>query len=639
MAWFISNRYPEFETKIAAATSESIPNGDIDFGIALEITDTIRSKQVPPKEAMRLLKKRFVNAENINMQKSAFKLIDFCIKNGGEHFILDIASKEFMDPLINLLKSDDVNDSVKTYILEHIQAWSIMVSTNPKFEYINQTYKRLQNDGFEFPMINEVVDPNMIVSKVAPEWQDSDACMICSKLFTFLNRKHHCRACGGVFCGAHSSNTIELPEFGITIPVRVCDTCYSERKAARKKNSKKHNRKKSDIAKVATDLGTEDEEFKKAIELSLNESAPKSSAVSHQLSVGDIRPTEDDEDEDVKAAIQASLQDLNKETISNDHVREETKSTGLYANLVQEPYSASLTPMQEGSGRNTSSNEPAYLQNPPQHAVGDAFYVSTGIRGEDERVVVNFVDILNKVQSEPPQKRRFDSSLIKMNSDLVLLHPKVGAAIANQLQEIEKYQTLYSKLFAISRLYDDTLQTRFQKEQEILRAQHTRFGAFPLKLQSQMSSQPEVPLQPHRVPLQQQSSLEPQSTYSHQPQVYKLQQYQQNLPPQPQEQQPPASQGQSYQFDLKSPVDGAHEVAPTVTYNVPAQTTGIVGIQGPNLAVLSSLEYAPIPETTGVPVNSEITVSHTGTNGEVKAAPTLKVETKPEPEVVNLIDL
>ena len=154
-----------------------------------------------------------------------------------------------------------------------------------------------------------------------------------------------------------------------------------------------------------------------------------------------------------------------------------------------------------------------------------------------------------------------------------------------------------------------------------------------------MSSQPEVPLQPHRVPLQQQSSLEPQSTYSHQPQVYKLQQYQQNLPPQPQEQQPPASQGQSYQFDLKSPVDGAHEVAPTVTYNVPAQTTGIVGIQGPNLAVLSSLEYAPIPETTGVPVNSEITVSHTGTNGEVKAAPTLKVETKPEPEVVNLIDL
>ena len=184
MSWFGSSETDGLDPIIERATSETIPNGDIDFGAALELSDRIRSKQIPPKDAMRSLKKRFLSSKDPNKQKSSLKLIDFCIKNGGEHFLLDISSKEFMDPFIGILHDKNLNGEVKQYLLELIQSWSIMFSTHPKLSYVNDVYKKLQGEKFKFPDITEYVDSSLIDSKVAPEWEDSDACMLCSKLFS-----------------------------------------------------------------------------------------------------------------------------------------------------------------------------------------------------------------------------------------------------------------------------------------------------------------------------------------------------------------------------------------------------------------------------------------------------------------------
>lgn len=58
MSWFSGSTVPvaDLELKINEATSESIPNGELDLAIALEITDLIRSKKIPPKQCMRSLK-------------------------------------------------------------------------------------------------------------------------------------------------------------------------------------------------------------------------------------------------------------------------------------------------------------------------------------------------------------------------------------------------------------------------------------------------------------------------------------------------------------------------------------------------------------------------------------------------------
>eukprot|EP01064_Diplonema_japonicum_P027685 TRINITY_DN4055_c0_g3_i1.p1 TRINITY_DN4055_c0_g3~~TRINITY_DN4055_c0_g3_i1.p1 ORF type:complete len:682 (+),score=109.62 TRINITY_DN4055_c0_g3_i1:78-2048(+) len=62
------------------------------------------------------------------------------------------------------------------------------------------------------------------------QWQeDSSAltCNNCSAAFSLILRKHHCRACGFVFCYKCSSHTISLRNS--KQPERVCDACFSDK--------------------------------------------------------------------------------------------------------------------------------------------------------------------------------------------------------------------------------------------------------------------------------------------------------------------------------------------------------------------------------------------------------------------------
>lgn len=70
-------------------------------------------------------------------------------------------------------------------------------------------------------------------------------CYNCQEQFTLINRKHHCRNCGKIYCGTCSNYYIELPHNVETVPMelnvfdyknyirlssqeRVCEHCYSK---------------------------------------------------------------------------------------------------------------------------------------------------------------------------------------------------------------------------------------------------------------------------------------------------------------------------------------------------------------------------------------------------------------------------
>lgn len=57
--------------------------------------------------------------------------------------------------------------------------------------------------------------------------EDADKCMKCSKEFTFVFRQHHCRSCGGIYCGDCTRKRAPVLKFGYQEMVRVCDTCYT----------------------------------------------------------------------------------------------------------------------------------------------------------------------------------------------------------------------------------------------------------------------------------------------------------------------------------------------------------------------------------------------------------------------------
>ena len=78
-----------------------------------------------------------------------------------------------------------------------------------------------------------------------PNWchdDDVDKCTLCHTQFGTLTRRHHCRACGQIYCGSCSSHVGSIPSY---VPhvydnsrlLRMCDNCHVD--VGRKKRSKK----------------------------------------------------------------------------------------------------------------------------------------------------------------------------------------------------------------------------------------------------------------------------------------------------------------------------------------------------------------------------------------------------------------
>ena len=55
------------------------------------------------------------------------------------------------------------------------------------------------------------------------------ACEACAKTFSAFRRRHHCRACGGIFCNACSTKRCDVAgqRDGLR---RVCDDCFDQLK-------------------------------------------------------------------------------------------------------------------------------------------------------------------------------------------------------------------------------------------------------------------------------------------------------------------------------------------------------------------------------------------------------------------------
>ncbi|BFZ59665.1 Vacuolar protein-sorting-associated protein 27 [Saitoella coloradoensis] len=474
-SWFGSHPLDE---QVERATSESLPAGTEDLALSLEICDQIRSKTVDSKTAMRSLKKR-INHRNPNVQIAALKLTDVCVKNGGNHFLTEIASREFMDNLVSLLNaSGGINPDVKSKVLECIQTWAIAFRGKSHLDYVQHTQSSLASTGFQFPSVTEITS-SFVDTAAPPDWTDSDVCMRCRTAFTFTNRKHHCRNCGNVFCGACSSKTMALPHLGVTQAVRVCDGCYQKKQDTIKATPSKpqpapsgpprslrsgggHMQARS--ARVVND--DDDADFQTALKMSLEESRrghsvssgyvpntgnsnspfvpatnnpPASSASSVRSGYELPAPRKsllqvaeaDEEDPDLKAAIEASLREAQAQSARAAHVKQ--------ASAAQ------------------SAPAPQPQSQPPAHELTPT---------EAENITL-FATLIDRLAASPnPATILSDPQISSLHDSISLLRPKLARAMGESVRKYETLVDMHAKLGTVVRLYDRTLEEQLRRAYE-----------------------------------------------------------------------------------------------------------------------------------------------------------------------------
>ncbi|POW00985.1 hypothetical protein PSTT_12727 [Puccinia striiformis] len=313
-----ANATTEFDKLLETCTSENLPSSTPPpITHSLNLSDLIRSSAVPASHALKSLLKR-LNHPNPNVQLLSISVIDICIKNGGDNFLKEISAKQF---------SEDCAQIIKLGI-------SIRISTDPIQLRTSSNYKKLKNiQAIDFPPKDPLATAAMVDSMSAPEWRDSQVCERCRTSFSFTNRKHHCRNCGGVFDGQCSSKRRVLPHFGVSELVRVCDGCertlstsstgiYSKpnnntirRNSFSGLDSTNHPTSSSKTFDHWFASSTEEADLERAIALSLQESTiSELQRASFPTSSHKPHPTQDDDpnhEPELAAAIAASLRESN----------------------------------------------------------------------------------------------------------------------------------------------------------------------------------------------------------------------------------------------------------------------------------------------------------------------------------------
>lgn len=215
-------RTNNFDKLLDKATSHLLMEPD--WPSTLQICDLIRQNDVQPKYALNALKKKLIST-NPHSSMYALLVLESMVKNCGPVLHEELTTKANCEYIHELARTT-THENVRAKLLELIQAWTFAFRKNPKYGALKDTMNAMKSEGYKFPPQRET--DAMFSADTAPEWANGEVCHRCRVAFSLIQRKHHCRACGQVFCGACTTKSTTLPKYGIEKEVRVCDACYDQ---------------------------------------------------------------------------------------------------------------------------------------------------------------------------------------------------------------------------------------------------------------------------------------------------------------------------------------------------------------------------------------------------------------------------
>ncbi|KAJ2781991.1 Vacuolar protein-sorting-associated protein 27 [Coemansia javaensis] len=489
------------EDDIGRLTSEDVPGHELDMAKALNFADKVRSKEYGPKDVAHALRAR-LDHPNPNTQILVLSLADICVKNGGTLIQLELSRREFIDAIAGLLDSKTGRDyELRELVLRLIQEWAALFRNHSEMGYVAGVLERMKRTGHTFPAFTAPTSSAIIDAASAPEWTDSPVCQRCRTAFTMTNRKHHCRNCGLCFCNDCSSNSTPIPKFAIYDPVRVCHGCYLRLKKivpdqddAPGAPTRSSSRRAPAAASPAPNIPDDDEDLKRAIELSLQEAqkrpnyadytlqgkqtttsasaaappAPRSASVqspartamppasaasAHASAtqyptvssepypvVSSGNNDEDEDDPDLRAAIEASLRDMPNAGGVPDYLPAVDASRQPPANEAEDdaPLSAFM----------------------PAAAIDDE--VDDGPLSAPERENIQLFEALLTRLRDSGQDIRFDPQIQYLHESIQQLHPRITGAIDSVDQKHKEFVKLHDRIVTAIKIYDQLLDKRLR---------------------------------------------------------------------------------------------------------------------------------------------------------------------------------
>ncbi|KAJ1562760.1 Vacuolar protein-sorting-associated protein 27 [Nowakowskiella sp. JEL0078] len=414
MAFWLS----AWDQEIEKITSENLPVGSEDVTASLDFADKVKSKEFNTKQTVQSLKKR-INNKNPNVQ---------------------------------LLTLKNTNKDVREKIYALIQSWGLAFRSKPDLKYVSTVYDGLKKEGVIFPKIEQSeVSFAMIETATAPEWTDSD---------------HHCRSCGQCYDQSCSSKSIPLPQFGITHDVRVCDGCFVKIIAgvgSPKIGSPKNTSTSKPVLPITNEefinVTAEEDELQKAIRISLEESQKNQRTISSYLKpkteVNTYKPpVEDDDDADLKAAIEESLREAEKLQNRQTNFSSSTtrySSSGGFGGFIN----SSPTP-------NNSQPEIKSSLNANNYTVSTNN--SADLSQTEQDNMKYFADLVERMEEEVAIR---GISVFTSNPQIPLLYGQITTSQQKLLTSLDetaiKYRSVYElqdKLAQALKTYDHLLQQR-----------------------------------------------------------------------------------------------------------------------------------------------------------------------------------